>query len=56
MNGAISRNWVGIENKTEGALDFLYLDTTIEKMKTCNLEEIEACQNELDEDYQEWLK
>lgn len=56
LNGAISRNWVGIENKTEGALDFLYLDTTIEKMKTCNLEEIEACQNELDEDYQEWLK
>lgn len=56
LNGAISRNWVGIENKTEGALDFLYLDTTIEKMKACNLEEIEACQNELDEDYQEWLK
>ena len=56
LNGAISRNWVGIENKTDGALDFLYLDTTIEKMKACNLEEIETCQNELDEEYQEWLK
>ena len=56
LNYAVSRNWIGIENKTEGALDYLYLNSTLEKLKACDLEEIEECQKELDEEYQEWLK
>lgn len=56
LNYAISRNWIGISNKTGGAIDYLFLDETISKLKVCDLEEIENCQKELDEEYQEWLK
>lgn len=56
LDYAVSRNFVGIESRNESAIQFLYEDSTIEKMRTCDLNDIEACQNELEESYQEWLK
>ena len=56
LDYAVSRNFVGIESRNESAIQFLYEDSTIEKMRTCDLNNIEACQNELEESYQEWLK
>lgn len=56
LNHSISRNWIGLKNRSEGAIDFLFLDSTIEKMKACDMKDIKKCQRELDEAYQEWLK
>ena len=56
MNYMISRCFVGMENKAGTVLDYLFLEDTINKLKTCDLENIQACQLELDESYQEWLK
>ena len=52
----IGRCFIGMENKEGTVLDYLYLDETINKLKTCDLENVEACQLELDNSYQEWLK
>lgn len=56
MNYMIGRCFIGMENKEGTVLDYLYLDETINKLKTCDLENVEACQLELDNSYQEWLK
>ena len=56
LDYAVARNFVGISSRNDSAINYLYEESTIEKMKTCDLENIEACQKELDESYQEWLK
>lgn len=52
LNTAISRNWVGIENKSDGAIDYLKLKSTLEKLEKLKIEDISS----LVEEYQEWLK
>lgn len=56
LNYAIGRSFVGVEGRSDAAIDYLYLKSTQEKLRNCNLDEIEVCQAELDEEYQEWLK
>ena len=56
MNYMVSRCFIGMNEKETTVLDYLFLEDTINKLKTCNLENVEACQLELDESYQEWLK
>lgn len=56
LDFATARNFVGVESRNDSAINFLYEQSTVDKMKTCDLENIEACQKELDESYQEWLK
>ena len=56
MNYMISRCFIGMANKEGTVLDYLYLEETINKLKTCDLDNMQACQLELDESYQEWLK
>lgn len=53
LNYSISRSWVSLQSRNEAAIQYLYLDETMNKMKACDLE---TCQNELDKGYQEWLK
>lgn len=56
LDFAVGRNFVGIESRNDSAINYLYEESTVEKLKACDLENIETCQKELDEDYQEWLK
>lgn len=56
LNAALSRNWVGVENKRVGAIDYLMFDETLSKLQMCDLNKIDECVNELDQEYQEWLK
>ena len=56
LDYAVARNFVGISSRNDSAINYLYEESTIEKMRTCDLENIEACQKEFDESYQEWLK
>ncbi len=56
LNYACSKNWVGLENRSDGAIDFLLLDETIQKMKACDLTQVNQCQEQLSEEYEEWMK
>ncbi len=56
MNYMIGRCFIGMSDSEGTVLDYLYLDETINKLKTCDLENVEACQLELENSYQEWLK
>ena len=55
LNYAIAKCFIR-GNDENSALDYLYLESTIEKLNNCDLENIEACQLELDKEYQEWVK
>ena len=49
-------DYLEIKSRNDSAINFLYEESTIEKLRACDLENMETCQLELDESYQEWLK